>query len=52
MNHAIVVEFNAVTMSCNFTFLHLDYIMIITVLNKKYYSKFISLEFFHSLPRL
>ena len=38
-------------MSSIFTLLHLDYISCLLV-NKKYYSKFTSLEIFHSLSGL
>ena len=48
---ATAVVFNTVTMSSIFTLLHLDYISCLLV-NKKYYSKFTSLEIFHSLSGL
>ena len=41
----IAVVFNVVTMSSSFTLLHLDYISCL-LCNKKYYSKFTSLEIF------
>ena len=45
------VVLNAVTISSIFTLLHLDYISCLLV-SKKYYSKFTSLEIFHSLSGL
>ena len=42
---AIAIVFNAVTMSSSFTLLHLDFISCL-LRNKKYYSKFTSLEIF------